>query len=137
MPKRAQSLTERITRTKEGRLIWNQERAIFEITEAICEILDQEHITRSQLAARLEKSKGYITQLLDGATNMTVRTIADVFFAIGYEFHPRCTRIANDDPTDVGTFPYETATGYSIWNPDISHDLAISDELTEYALNAS
>jgi transcriptional regulator with XRE-family HTH domain len=50
--------------------------------------MDEAGVTRSELAARLGKTKGYITQLLDGSANMTIRTIADVFLVLGHEFVP-------------------------------------------------
>jgi len=84
--------TDRITRTKAGLLAWHQERVIFETTEMICRLLEREGISRSELAERLEKSPGFISQLLDGTANMTIRTISDVFTVLGYEYHPRAVR---------------------------------------------
>jgi transcriptional regulator with XRE-family HTH domain len=81
------ALSNRITRSEEGMRVWQQERAIFEVTELICELMDSENVTRTELANRLNKTKGYISQLLDGQTNMTVRTISDVFTALGRALH--------------------------------------------------
>ena len=44
-------------------------------------------MSRSELAKRLDRTKGYITQLLDGRANMTVRTISDVFTALDRAVH--------------------------------------------------
>lgn len=82
-----ETLVERLTRTPEGMRLYQQERAIQEITELICEVMEEEPISRSELAKRLGKSKGYITQLLDGRSNMTVRTISDVFTALRRAVH--------------------------------------------------
>lgn len=82
------SLQDKLTSNPEGLRLWHQERAILETTEMICEIMAADGISRSELAKRLEKSRGYITQLLDGTTNMTIRTVSDVFVALGRKFNP-------------------------------------------------
>lgn len=75
------------TQTPEGMRLYQQERAILEVTEVICELMDKQGVSRSDLAKRLGRTKGYITQLLDGRANMTVRTISDVFTALGLAVH--------------------------------------------------
>lgn len=83
----AQTLTDKLTATPEGMRLYQQERAILEFTELLCEILQEQNVTRSELARRLGKTKGYITQLLDGRANMTVRTMSDVLVALGRALH--------------------------------------------------
>jgi len=61
-----------------------EESLILEITEKIIELMQKEKITKANLAKRLKKSKGYITQLLDGSRNFTIKTIADIFHVLGY-----------------------------------------------------
>jgi transcriptional regulator with XRE-family HTH domain len=87
---RQSSLKDRLTKTHEGLLLWHQERSILDVTEKICELMEREGVNRAQLAKRLGKTRGYVTQLLDGTTNMTVRTISDVFTVLGYEFLANC-----------------------------------------------
>jgi len=82
-----ETLTEKLTKTEEGMRLYQQERAILEVTELVCQLLDEEDVTRSELARRIGKTKGYITQLLDGRTNMTLRTISDVFTALNRAVH--------------------------------------------------
>lgn len=83
-------MKDRLLSSEDGILLWNQEQAILEITELICEIMESEGVSRKELADRLHKTKGHVTQLLDGTKNMTIRTISDVFTVLGYEFHPVC-----------------------------------------------
>jgi transcriptional regulator with XRE-family HTH domain len=64
-----------------------QESLILETTEEICRILETENISRSELARRLGKSKGFVTQVLSGERNMTLNTAADFAFALGRRFH--------------------------------------------------
>ncbi len=80
-------LRERLIKTPEGYRLYQQERAILEATELICKIMDDAGVSRSQLAERLGKSKGYVTQLLDGHANMTIRTLSDVFTALSRTLH--------------------------------------------------
>jgi transcriptional regulator with XRE-family HTH domain len=62
-----------------------QEELILEVTETICDILENENISRKELADRLGKSKGFISQLLNGGRNLTLRTVADNFHVLGYK----------------------------------------------------
>jgi transcriptional regulator with XRE-family HTH domain len=77
------TFVETVASTEDGLRALNQERAILELTEAICDIMERDGVTRSELARWLGKSKGYVTQLLGGRANMTIRTISDIFTALG------------------------------------------------------
>ena len=77
------TLTQEIAATEKGKRLLHQERAILAVTELICAIMDENGVSKTELAARLGKSKGYISQILDGTANMTIRTIADVFTVLG------------------------------------------------------
>ena len=72
-----------------------QERSIQQVTDLICRVMREQSITKAQLARKLGKTKGYVTQLLDGQTNMTVRTISDVLLALGRVLH------VEDAPVDI------------------------------------
>ena len=85
--KKADSLESGIVSREEGQRIWNQEQAVFDVKELICGIMSEQEVTRAELATKLGKSRPYITQLLDGATNMTIRTVADVLGALGHRLH--------------------------------------------------
>lgn len=71
-----------LTGTPEGMRLYHRERIILEMTELICALMDERGVNRSELARRLGKTKGYVTQLLDGETNMTLRTVSDVLWAL-------------------------------------------------------
>jgi transcriptional regulator with XRE-family HTH domain len=66
--------------------LFQQERAIVEVTDLLEEALEAAGISRSEFAKRLGKSKGWVTQLLDGEGNKTIRTVADAFAVLGFEF---------------------------------------------------
>ena len=68
----------------EFRKLLAQEELILEVTETICELLEKEKISRKELADRLGKSKGFVSQLLNGGRNLTLRTVADILHVLGY-----------------------------------------------------
>jgi transcriptional regulator with XRE-family HTH domain len=58
---------------------------IMEVTETLCELLEKEGVSRKELAERLGKSKGFVSQLLNGGRNLTLRTLADILHVLGYK----------------------------------------------------
>jgi transcriptional regulator with XRE-family HTH domain len=62
-----------------------QEDLIMEVTETLCELLEKEKVSRKELADRLGKSKGFVSQLLNGGRNLTLRTVADILYVLGYK----------------------------------------------------
>src|SRR5258708_16012813 len=72
---------------------FQQERAIYEVTELLESVIKETEISRTQLATRLGKSKGWVTQLLDSEANKTIRTIADAFAVLGREYRSFCKPI--------------------------------------------
>jgi transcriptional regulator with XRE-family HTH domain len=66
--------------------LFQQERAIYEVTELIESLLKEAGISRAEFAKRLGKTKGWVTQLLDGDSNKTIRTVADACAVLGHEF---------------------------------------------------
>lgn len=81
------TLLERFVEDPKNRRLFLQERSILEVTELIEARLRELGINRSELARKLGKTKGWVTQLLDGEANKTIRTVADVFAVLGFEYH--------------------------------------------------
>ena len=77
------SLIESIESSPERMKNFQRERLEMEITELICNLMEQEKVSRAELARRLGKSRPYITKILQSGNNLTVDTIADIFFALG------------------------------------------------------
>jgi len=77
---------ERLESTPEGKRLMQQERLILEVTEFIIGLMQEQNVTRMELAKRLGRTKGWISRLLAGEANFTLRTLADVFGALGH--HP-------------------------------------------------
>jgi len=108
---------------REGQKLYFREDLIFEVTEAICKVMEERDISKAELAEIAGVSKSNVTQLLSGDQNMRLSTIADLLFALGSRLEvttvpveielssilDSTTSIAQDDWTFVGSF----ATGSS------------------------
>ncbi len=62
-----------------------QEKLILQLQEEICKLMESNKVSRIELANRLGRSKGFVTQILNNGRNLTLRTIADVFWALDAE----------------------------------------------------
>ena len=78
-----------------------QEELILEVTEAIAGLMQEKHMKKKDLAQRLGRSKGYITQLLNGRANMTLRTIADVFWALDATMTVNCKSVESTEQKEA------------------------------------
>ncbi len=67
---------------REGRKLYFREDLIFEVTEAICRVMEQKEISKAELSKLAGVSKSNITQLLSGDHNMQLTTVADLLFAL-------------------------------------------------------
>jgi len=128
------NLTDEIERDARQKRLLEQERLILEVTERICAIMEGQKITRSCLARRLNRSKGYVSQLLDGSRNMTLRTLADVLTALDRraEFVTR----PRDDVRSIVSTPLEFLKTPSscgvLWRCD--HETSDEWEPQDYAV---
>ncbi len=55
-----------------------------EATEGMCLLMEQQGISKSDLAKRMGVSPAYITKVLRGANNFTLRKLSDAFFDLGH-----------------------------------------------------
>jgi transcriptional regulator with XRE-family HTH domain len=75
--------------SKKNRRMLRQEELILEVTEALAGAMRERGVTKSDLAGRLGKTRPFVTQILSGGRNLTLRTIADVAEALGYRVKVR------------------------------------------------
>lgn len=61
-----------------------EERLVYLAAEMLSRAMEARDVNRATLATRLGKSKPFVTQLLNGGRNLTLRTLARVAFALGY-----------------------------------------------------
>lgn len=67
---------------KENEKFFYQENFILEISELIQDELDSKNFTRKDLAEKLGRSKAYVSQILSGSRNLTLRTLSDICYAL-------------------------------------------------------
>lgn len=77
----------------EGARIFQQERVILEATEMICGRMKKADMSRVELARLLGVTKSNVSQMLDGNRNLTLRSISDAMFHMGYAVHFECKKI--------------------------------------------
>ncbi len=74
---------EKLLSTETGKRAFYEEKAVGEITELICGLLESEQISGAELAKRLGVTPGRVSQILDGETDMKVSTVTRVLMALG------------------------------------------------------
>jgi transcriptional regulator with XRE-family HTH domain len=71
------------------RRIYEREALAFEAAELISRLMEEQQVSKTDLARRVGTSKSHVTQLLSGSRNMTLRTLADLAFALGHKVEIR------------------------------------------------
>jgi transcriptional regulator with XRE-family HTH domain len=71
------------------RRLLSVETLVAEASEVIAKLMAEQGISKADLARRLDKSRAWVTQLLSGRTNVTVRTLAEVAFVLDAELKLR------------------------------------------------
>ena len=78
-----ESSYDRLSRDPEMRRLLAQEQLMLEVSESILEEMERLDVTQAELAERLGKTRGFVSQLLSGERNMTLRTLADLCWGVG------------------------------------------------------
>ncbi len=78
----AKTFIQELMSDDEGRKLYFREDLIFEMTEAICKVMEEKHINKAELSRLAGVSKSNITQLLSGDQNMRLSTVADLLYAL-------------------------------------------------------
>ena len=76
------TMFEQYMENPENRRIFEQERVLVDAVELASTVMEYRGVTRSELAKRLDCTKAYVTQVLRGNQNLTLKTLADVFHAL-------------------------------------------------------
>jgi transcriptional regulator with XRE-family HTH domain len=69
----------------EFRRLLTIEATVTEASEVIARLMSERKVSKAELARRLNKSRAWVTQLLSGKANMTVRTLAEVVYVLDAE----------------------------------------------------
>jgi plasmid maintenance system antidote protein VapI len=85
-PNTSESIIDLLNEAKQGNPYW-EEMAILNFTEAVVNRLEEIGMAKQELATKLGVSPGYITKLMGGENNFTLRTMVKVARAVGSELH--------------------------------------------------
>lgn len=91
------SWIQEVTETDRGRRLFEEERLVLEATERICGAMDEEGLSRADLAEALGTTRANVTQLLTGSRNMTLKTLAFAAFALGRRVTIRVEPLRRND----------------------------------------
>lgn len=75
-------LHEWLGESDDNRRLMAEETLLLDVTEKIWDALEERGLTKADLSRRLGQSKSHVTQLLNGSRNMTLRTLADIAYAL-------------------------------------------------------
>lgn len=65
--------------------IYQQEKLILDATDLLDRALEEGRISRADFARMLDRSRSYVTQVLSGGRNLTLRSLADAMTVLGLE----------------------------------------------------
>ena len=65
--------------------VYARESFIINVTENFLVAMEDEKVTKAELARLLHKSKSFVTETLNGSRNMTLRTLSDIAFNLGLD----------------------------------------------------
>jgi len=71
----------------ERRRLFEAEALPFRAAELISTLMEEQDLTKADLAKRIGRSRAFVTQVLSGSRNMTLHTFADLAFALGRRVH--------------------------------------------------
>ena len=66
----------------DNRKMLAEEKLILDVTEQLWSSMEDKNLSKTDVAELLGKSKSYLSQLLSGSRNMTLRTLADLCFVL-------------------------------------------------------
>jgi antitoxin component HigA of HigAB toxin-antitoxin module len=119
------STFEQFIRTPGNQRIYEQERLLVEATELISTVMETTQTRRGELARRLGRSKAYVTQILGGNRNLTLKTLADVCWALNHRIVMQPLELASTEcgALAFGAWDLTQQTGNSTVNVEAcSHD---------------
>jgi transcriptional regulator with XRE-family HTH domain len=93
--------------SKSDERLYNREALMMDVTEDLLVAMEDLNVNKTELSNMLGKSKSFITQTLSGSRNITLRTLADITYALGvkvtvnFELPNENICVGNDFSTDV------------------------------------
>ena len=116
--------------SEHNRRLLREEELILDVTEAVSAAMQEAGISKAQLAKRMGRTKGFITQLLSGGRNLTLRTLADIADALEARVtitvsKDRDSRSVSSEPPDLRIIHIESWP--SPWSqPSVPKEIPVS-----------
>ena len=84
------------------RRVFEEELLVGEATDTVAALVESLGLSQRELAARLGVSEGRVSQILSGGTNLTLRSLAGLGWALGVEFklHPHAMADRRGTPSE-------------------------------------
>ena len=76
---------------RETMMLYARESLMMNVTEDILVTMEDQNVSKTKLAQLLGKSRAFITQMLGGSRNMTLRTLSDIAFALDVDIEIKFT----------------------------------------------
>ena len=99
----AKGLIYELAQQKKDSLVYRTERIILELNEKICKIMEEKHISRTDLANRLNTPNAYITKILNGLPNLTIVTLEKI--ALALEIELKIDFVSKEQKAAIDTVP--------------------------------
>ena len=106
---------------------------LLDINETICSILEKKGMSRKEFARKLKVSPAYVTKILRGDPNLTLRSLVKISHSLGLSLDVRLKepeivkRIERDfGRDDFKTIPFESAEMYRGLGNDETEFIAIA-----------
>jgi len=74
--------TETEIQSEDYKKLYAAEELTFNVTEDLLIQMEDMEVSKSELAEKLGRTKAYVSQLLSGSRNMTLRTLSDICYAL-------------------------------------------------------
>lgn len=113
----ANALIDNLSKNSEEMKFYLQEKFILEVTEIIAQLMEKKNVKKVELAKRLNRSKGYITQLLNGRANMTLRTVSDVLRALDSSLSISAQPLGFETSCEL-VGQYDLSSGADFWEQE-------------------
>lgn len=117
----------------------DRERLIVEVTETIAKLMNEQDISKSELASKLNRKPAFITKLLNGKNNFTLGTLSKIFLSLDKCLHVSYTNKDDCVRISCGTeFDVPNVSSRQIYLPrSVSHHSQLAERFDEnYAFTA-
>jgi transcriptional regulator with XRE-family HTH domain len=116
-----QKFDTRMGKDEKLKKLYLEELLILNIANIVSELMEKQKITKADLARHIGCSKGYITQVLDGTKNLTLKTVSNLLFELGYSLSVTTNPVKKIETT------YETIRFETYFSKNATYRSATTD----------